>query len=73
MRDFIIRVDDKTEPDVYVGYKVLQTWELIRCEKCKHGGIDTTSYPQYWCSAHSEYHIGDWFCADGERKEKDEL
>lgn len=42
---------------------------VVRCKDCKHGGIDSTSYPQFWCSAHSEYHKPDWFCADGERKE----
>lgn len=39
--------------------------EVVRCKDCKQSGIDTTSYPQYWCSVHSEYHDGDWFCADG--------
>ena len=41
---------------------------VTRCKDCKQSGIDSTSYPQYWCSAHTEYHDGDWFCADGERK-----
>ena len=45
------------------------SFELVRCEDCKNGGIDSTSYPQYWCSAHSEYHEADYFCADGERRE----
>ena len=43
--------------------------EIVRCKDCKNGGIDSTSYPQYWCSAHSEYHEADYFCADGERRE----
>ena len=42
--------------------------EVVRCKDCKNGGIDSASYPQYWCSAHTEYHDGDWFCADGERR-----
>ena len=43
--------------------------EIVRCKDCKHCGIDSTSYPQFWCSAHTEYHDGDWFCADGVKKE----
>ena len=42
---------------------------VVRCKDCKNGGIDSTSYPHYWCSAHSEYHEADWYCADGERGE----
>ena len=42
---------------------------VVLCKDCENGGIDSTSYPHYWCSAHSEYHVPDWFCADGERKE----
>ena len=50
--------------------------ELVRCRDCKNsqtdrcrclGGID--SY--YWCSYHAEWREGDWFCADGEREEKE--
>ena len=44
--------------------------KIVCCKDCKQSGIDSTSYPQYWCSAHTEYHDGDWFCADGERREK---
>lgn len=44
--------------------------EIVRCKDCKHGGIDSTSYPHYWCSAHTEYHDGAWYCADGERQKE---
>lgn len=42
--------------------------ELIKCKDCKYGGIDSASYPHFWCSAHTEYHEGEYFCADGELK-----
>lgn len=42
--------------------------QVIRCKDCIHGGIDSASYPHYWCSPHSEYHEADWYCADGERR-----
>jgi len=54
---FLVEVDDEEEVT------------LVMCKDCKQSGIDSTSYPQYWCSAHAEYHDGDWFCADGERKD----
>lgn len=41
---------------------------VIRCKDCKNGSMDSVSYPQFWCSAHTEYHEGEYFCADGERK-----
>lgn len=40
--------------------------QIVRCKDCIHGGIDSASYPHFWCSPHSEYHESDWFCADGE-------
>ena len=43
--------------------------EITLCKDCKQSGIDSTGHPRYWCSAHSEYHDGDWFCAGGKQKE----
>ena len=43
--------------------------EVVRCKDCKNGGIDSASYPHYWCNAHSEYHEADFFCADVEQKD----
>jgi hypothetical protein len=50
---------------------VLDMHPLVLRKDCKQSGMDSASYPHYWCSAHSEYHDGDWFCADGEKKEGD--
>ena len=52
------------------GGQVKEIKELVRCKDCKQSGIDSTSYPHYWCSAHAEYHDGAWFCADGEKAVK---
>ena len=50
--------------------KLLKEQEaVVRCKDCKQSGIDSSSYPKYWCSAHTEYHDGDWFCADGVKKD----
>ena len=43
--------------------------EIVRCKDCKHSGLDSTSYPHYWCSALSVYREADGFCSDGERKD----
>lgn len=70
MKEYIVLVDESTlEQDELEWFKEQGAKKLIRCKDCKHGGIDSTSHPNYWCSAHSEYHEPDWFCADGERKE----
>ena len=41
---------------------------VIRCKDCKNSSLDSNGLNGYWCSAHTEWHNGDWFCADGERK-----
>lgn len=68
MKEAIIQYNDAT--DAYGNHMVISLKKLIRCKDCKQSGIDSTSYPQYWCSAHSEYHKPDWFCADGEKAVK---
>ena len=55
--------------EIIAGEERSEHPRLVRCKDCKQSGIDSTSYPQCWCSAHAEYHDGDWFCADGERKD----
>lgn len=54
--------------NVIAELPVIRQPQIVRCKDCKHSGTDSVSYPQYWCSAHSEYHDAEWFCADGERK-----
>ena len=41
---------------------------IVRCKDCKNSGLDSSGINGYWCSAHTEWHEGDWFCADGDRK-----
>ena len=69
MKELIIKVDDPGERVWDGSPKTFEIQELVRCKDCKHGGIDSTSYPHFWCSAHTEYHDGAFFCADGEAKE----
>ena len=57
--------------------------EVVRCEKCKHAVLDE-EYEMWKCVESAEYdkesgvwfgfceyHNGDFFCADGERKDGD--
>lgn len=64
-KDYIVELReeeaDELMDDHWVG-------ELVLCKNCKHSGIDSTSYPHYWCSALSVYREADGFCSDGERK-----
>lgn len=44
--------------------------EIVRCRDCKHFNDMKCSYPERGtCDLWHMLHWGDWFCADGERKE----
>lgn len=43
--------------------------EVVRCRDCKHNSTSSTRQFYQWCDEHHEYHVPDWFCADGERKD----
>ena len=40
--------------------------EVVRCRDCKHNGTRNTRQFYQWCDERHEYHVPDWFCADGE-------
>ena len=42
--------------------------EVVRCADCIHG---TKDFDKFLCEWNQEFHDGDWFCADGERREDD--
>lgn len=42
---------------------------VVLCKDCKNSGLDSSGINGYWCSAHTEWHDADWFCADGKRKD----
>ena len=66
MKEYIVQAN---APETIACFDAHNAPELVRCKDCKQSGIDSTSYPKYWCSAHAEYHDGYWFCADGVRKD----
>lgn len=46
--------------------------QVVRCKDCKYGEVDDPDFPdQYYChSTGFTWNEGDFFCADGERKEE---
>ena len=67
-KDFIVR-RSITEIEGKPHVETYSESELIKCKDCKNGSMDSASYPYFWCSKHSEYHKGEYFCADGEYQE----
>lgn len=69
------RIHDAIDSGIHISLfmDVLELLEgqpkIVRCRDCKNGGLDSSGLNGYWCSAHTEWHNGDWFCANGERKE----
>ena len=74
--------DDDTIFDI-MDASVVDAAEVVRCEKCNHAVWDE-EYEMWKCVedaeydeesgvwfGYSEYHNGDFFCADGERKDGD--
>ena len=43
---------------------------IVRCRDCKNSGLDSSGINSYFCSAHTEWHDADWFCADGVKRDE---
>ncbi len=54
------------------GYKAKDA-EIVRCKDCIHCFVDGENVRFNVCELnHNKVQSDDWFCADGERKEKDD-
>ena len=51
--------------NVIAELPIIRQPEIVRCKDCKNSGLDSSGTNGYWCSAHTEWHDGNWFCADG--------
>lgn len=77
MKEYIIKVDD-SKPDAMGSVPLMdKPKELVRCVDCKHGCL-MASGKVYMCESPEQnkkicvhVHKPDWFCADGEREQKD--
>ena len=67
IREYIIKVDEDKKDIMGNCPLVDKPREIVRCKDCKNSGLDSSGINGYWCSAHTEWHDADWFCADGER------
>ena len=43
--------------------------EVVRCKDCKHLSVCSGALGVYKCDIHDDFPSGEYFCADGERKE----
>lgn len=68
IREYIIKVDEDKKDIMGNCPLVDKPREIVRCKDCKNSGLDSSGINGYWCSAHTEWHDADWFCADGERR-----
>ena len=66
MKEYIVQPIAQETIDSFDAYNAP---ELIRCKDCKHGEECVKPYKDYWCNLHEFYKYGNWFCADGERKD----
>lgn len=73
IREYVVKVTDTFLPGAFQRFE--SEWapeqELIRCKDCKHGEECVKPHKDYWCHLHDAYQYGDWFCADGERRDAD--
>ena len=47
-----------------------QIKELVYCKDCYYSSLVKMPYGDYYCKNNEKYVSGDWFCADGERREE---
>lgn len=59
-REYIVQIDFVGDPP--------ETEELVRCRKCNKSCLEEGKINGFWCRKRKEWHDGDWYCADGERK-----
>ena len=43
--------------------------EIVRCKDCKHSEQCIPSCEDRYCVKYDQRHDGNWYCADGERRE----
>lgn len=60
---------EKTVAAVFASAPAADVVEVVRCRDCKHNITSSTRQFYQWCDEHHEYHVPDWFCADGKRKD----
>lgn len=62
IRDMLDSIEDYPSADVV---------PVVRCGECKHLCVHSEALGVYQCALHGDYPSGEFFCADGERKDGD--
>lgn len=62
IREYIIKTSDEIMEEEISD----RPQELVRCKDCKHSMSYENGF--YGCGKGHGLQLGDWFCADGERK-----
>lgn len=75
---WLMRYNDRTYLDVGDDIRDVfdkqPTYDIVLCNECKNYSEnivwETESRPQYFCVKNNHYCKDDWYCADGEYKQK---
>jgi len=63
-----------TLDELFAEHDAIDAVEVVRCKDCIHRFVDGDGVLFNCCELnHNKVQSDDWFCADGERKEKDDL
>lgn len=76
IREYIVNISSEVIENVFEE----RPQELVRCKDCKHATMTSDGKMCKYCAMDTDdfgdhrdvYHDADWFCADGERKSKDD-
>lgn len=68
MHEMIARVGDRVNKDG-IASVCLTGEEIVRCKYCKWWDVEAQDKAPKWLPCMAVNKGGEWFCADGERKE----
>ena len=71
MKKVVITYQDEVVPGMRKIIEDLEKNQIVcRCAECKHWDTRGCRENQGWCPIEAGYRKGDWYCAEGERKEE---
>lgn len=60
---------ERTVEAVFESATAADVVYVVRCRECKHLCVHNGALGFYQCAVHGDYPSGEYFCADGERKD----
>ena len=71
MNEFIMPAEKELTNEEIAYLKEHGVVELVRCKDCEHGEKCWPPHDEdYWWNAYEFYQTGNWFCADGRKKDE---